>query len=331
MARRGRGADPADQRPPVPAHGPVEPVGARDRGRGPRADDDERLDLVTVTAVEVGSTCAMPSSTTTPSRGRRGCRGARERRATTGRGCRPPSAPGPDQAHTGADFAPDLAVRPGRPGRSDPGRGGARPGRGAGTRTRGPSWSGRGSGPVDGRAERVDPPSGSHGPTSASTAGGDGQGGRVDLHDVVVKARGILHNREGGPFGDPRSRGHRRAPARRRPGHPPAPVPRRAPQVLRGRHRARRRDDHPRRRGEVVAPTTCHRSRSSRPGAAAPGADRSDPAGPAHGVGGEGRWPAAARVARQGTEVERTARPVTVHQFEVAPVTERTGVDSGRR
>jgi tRNA pseudouridine55 synthase len=46
-------------------------------------------------------------------------------------------------------------------------------------------------------------------------------------------------------------------------------------------------------------------------------ADRGDPAGAADGVGDQGGGPPAARAAREGIEVERAARPVTVHRFEV--------------
>ena len=136
------------------------------------------------------------------------------------------------------------------------------------------------------------------------------RGGPVPAH---------LRPAPGGPRRDPRPRRHRGAAGRPGPGHPPAALPDRAAEDLHRRGGAGRGHDHPRRLGRGGrARATWPASPSAEVRAAAAPADRGDRAGPAHGLGRQGRGPAAARAgprrdrgrARRPTGHRRTASTV---------------------
>ncbi len=100
----------------------------------------------------------------------------------------------------------------------------------------------------------------------------------------------------GRPLRHPRPRRHRRAPARRRLGDAPAPLPERGGQDLHGRDRARHRHRHPRRRGRGDRHLRhVGRDARRRAGGRRPAPHRRHPPGAADGVGAEGRRPAPPR------------------------------------
>ena len=130
---------------------------------------------------------------------------------------------------------------------------------------------------------------------------------------VVDKPAGLDHPRRGGqaarrarhPQGRPlrhaRPRRHRRAAARRRPGHPAAAVPHRAAQDLHVRDRARHRDRHPRRRRARSPPPTTWPALTADAGAGGRARPRRrHPAGAADGLGREGRRQAPPRAGPGG-------------------------------
>ena len=139
----------------------------------------------------------------------------------------------------------------------------------------------------------------------------------------MAKARGRARHPQGRALGHARPRRHRGAAPRRRQGHPPAQVPRPARQDLHGRDRARHGHLHPRRVGRGHRHLG-HGGRRARPRCGPPPAALTGdilqvpPMVSAIQVDGRRLH----ELAREGIEVEREPRPVTVHRFDVGEPTE---------
>ena len=281
VRRRGRSAGTAERRTRYPRALRVNQVLRAGAGRGARAAGRRRrtLRLVTVTAVDTApdlrhATVYLSSLDEDAGRGPRGAPGPAAARRR---------APGPDEAHPAARASPSTRRSPRAPGsrRSCAGCTSEEPRPTSRTR-RGRAVSDRGDG------ERHRP-------------GRRGQGGRLDLPRRRGPVPADLRPAPGGSRRHPRPRRHRGAAGRPRPGHPAAALPDRAaarPTRARScsgtRHvdaRRLRRGDRHLGHGRRHARARCGRRRP---------ADRRDRAGPADGVGGQGRRPPPARAGPRG-------------------------------